>query len=254
MAEAALAVRHYRMAFAVLEACHDARTFEQFRQELVVALARTYRVGSTTFFVGDTTQLACLDPDPIINGITRTMLPEYQAVWHRHDLFASSETQGSLHTSRVASLSELTTLSDSPRHYVSDYLYRHDINCAAALSLSLPNGREALIGLFDRDRNRLGPGEIASLRLLAHPLNRFASTVLPAAGAASGSGQATTTGRLSPRQVQVAELVSQGLSNRGIAEALSIHEDSVKKYVSRILHQSGCRNRTELALLVRRAG
>ncbi len=38
---------------------------------------------------------------------------------------------------------------------------------------------------------------------------------------------------------------------QGIAETLSLAEDSVKKYVSRILSVTGCQSRMELALLAR---
>lgn len=244
-AEGGPELRHYEAAFSVLEACDGATDLTEFRQSVVMSLAKYYHVASTTFFVGSTTPLACLDPDPVINGITRGMLPEYQEAWHQHDLFAAPDTQPMFHASRVASLSELSTLSDSPKHYVADYLYRHGINCATALVLDLSGGRRGLIGLFDRDSQRLGPRELASLRLLAKPLSRIAQT-LP------GPGQPhSALARLSRRQVEVARLVSEGLSNRAIADLLSINEDSVKKYVSRILAESGCHNRTELALLVR---
>lgn len=47
------------------------------------------------------------------------------------------------------------------------------------------------------------------------------------------------------------QLVADGLSNAQIAETLSLAEDSVKKYVSRILGATGCQSRMELALLAR---
>jgi len=58
---------------------------------------------------------------------------------------------------------------------------------------------------------------------------------------------------LSERQRQVALLVADGMSNAQIAEALSLAEDSVKKYVSRILTATGCQSRMDLALLARSA-
>jgi len=58
-------------------------------------------------------------------------------------------------------------------------------------------------------------------------------------------------GRLSNRQREVAELVATGLTNASIGRRLSLTEDTVKKYVSRALAATGCRTRTELALLAR---
>lgn len=237
--------RHYKMAFDVLEHCDGASTLAEFKQRVVDIIARSYRVASTTFFVGSTSQLACADPDPIINGITRGMLPEYQENWYRYDLFGAPDTLSLFHTTRVASLSELRRLEPESRHYVSDYLYRHEVLSATAMCLDLSGGHKALVGLFDRDSHRLGPGEMASLRLLAKPLSRIARD-LPDIAVPHDSMSG-----LSPRQVEVAHLVAEGLSNQTIAALLNLHEDSVKKYVSRILASAGCRNRTELALKVR---
>jgi non-specific serine/threonine protein kinase len=55
---------------------------------------------------------------------------------------------------------------------------------------------------------------------------------------------------LSPRESEVTHLVAAGYSNRQIAEALCIGEDTVKKHVSHALAKTGMTNRTELALLV----
>lgn len=240
-----LDLRYYKMAFDVLEDCDGARSLHELKERLVTSLGRTYRVASTTFFVGQSVSLACLDPNPVIVGVTRSMLPEYQEVWQRHDLFASADTAPALRASRVASLSEATSLSASPKHYVSDYLLRHDIQCAAAISLDISGDRTALVGLFDRDRHRLGDGELASLRLLAKPLSRLAGAV------PDDVRPSRALPRLTPRHAEVVRLVGEGLSNRAIAVRLSVNEDTVKKYVSRILAESGCRNRTELALLFR---
>jgi DNA-binding NarL/FixJ family response regulator len=49
----------------------------------------------------------------------------------------------------------------------------------------------------------------------------------------------------------VVRLVADGLSNAEIAQTLSLAEDSIKKYVSRILAVTGCQSRMELALLAR---
>lgn len=243
--EYVLETHQYRRVFDVLAACDSATNLSQFRELVVDSIARAYRVASTTFFVGSTTQAACADPDPVILGSTKGMLPEYQENWYRYDIFAAEETRSQFNTSRVATLAEITNLSSEPRHYVADYLFRHDVRSATAVCLDLAGGRRALIGLFDRDPHRVGAGELASLRLLAAPLSRIAQTLPDAAVTA------VSMSTLSPRQAEVARLVAQGLSNHDIAVLLTLHEDSIKKYVSRILAELGCRNRTELALMVR---
>ncbi|SEF49699.1 DNA-binding response regulator, NarL/FixJ family, contains REC and HTH domains [Thermomonospora echinospora] len=59
---------------------------------------------------------------------------------------------------------------------------------------------------------------------------------------------------LSAREVQVASLVAEGLSNAEIGARLHMSETTIKTYMSRILAKLGCANRVQVALLVRDAG
>lgn len=54
---------------------------------------------------------------------------------------------------------------------------------------------------------------------------------------------------LSPREQEVLKLITNGLNNREIAQALFISERTVRNHVTRILSQLGLRDRTQAALL-----
>ncbi len=54
---------------------------------------------------------------------------------------------------------------------------------------------------------------------------------------------------LTPRQLDMVKLLSQGLGNRQIADAMGIKDQSVKNHVSQVLIRLGLENRTQLALL-----
>ncbi|PRB83815.1 response regulator transcription factor [Pseudomonas sp. MYb185] len=69
----------------------------------------------------------------------------------------------------------------------------------------------------------------------------------PAAGKLSVTDLPGCT-KLSPRQVEVAELLAQGLTNYQISCELGISENTVKLYVSQILRATNMHNRTLLAL------
>ena len=88
----------------------------------------------------------------------------------------------------------------------------------------------------------MGRAELATLRVLARQLSAICR-------GSPVSRPRTALARLSERQKQVVRLVADGLSNAQIAETLWLAEDTVKKYVSRILSTTGCQSRTELALL-----
>jgi DNA-binding CsgD family transcriptional regulator len=59
-------------------------------------------------------------------------------------------------------------------------------------------------------------------------------------------GRPTASGRLTPTEEQVAELVAAGRSNREVADALFMSVNTVEANLSRIYHKLGVRSRTEL--------
>ncbi len=59
---------------------------------------------------------------------------------------------------------------------------------------------------------------------------------------------------LTEREVETLRLIAQGLTNQEIAEALTIHERTVAKYVSSILDKLHLANRTQAALYALRQG
>lgn len=59
---------------------------------------------------------------------------------------------------------------------------------------------------------------------------------------------------LSEREREVLRLLALGLSNREIAERLSLAEGTVKNYVTNILQKLGVRDRTQAAVRARELG
>jgi DNA-binding NarL/FixJ family response regulator len=59
---------------------------------------------------------------------------------------------------------------------------------------------------------------------------------------------------LSEREVQILRLLAGGLTNRQIAERLSMAEGTIKNYVTNILGKLGARDRTQAAIRARKMG
>jgi DNA-binding NarL/FixJ family response regulator len=74
----------------------------------------------------------------------------------------------------------------------------------------------------------------------AGPVREHASTAPPAAFDAEA---------LSDKEEKILQLISEGMTNRQIANALFLAEGTVKNYVSRIMEKLHANTRTELALL-----
>jgi DNA-binding NarL/FixJ family response regulator len=59
---------------------------------------------------------------------------------------------------------------------------------------------------------------------------------------------------LSPRELQILRLVSQGLSNREVGRELTVSEHTAANHVRSILRKTGSANRTEAAAYAHRRG
>jgi DNA-binding NarL/FixJ family response regulator len=72
--------------------------------------------------------------------------------------------------------------------------------------------------------------------------------------AASGSSRGNHYGRLTARELQVLELLAQGLSNKMISRRLGITPATVKCHVGKILGAMGASNRLEAVIVASRLG
>lgn len=238
----------YERAFDVLEDCENARCLHDFKEQAAEALMRHFQLRHVSFFTGATFHNVFGDMTPLTEGHTARMLPEYQERWSRYDVFGCPAAMRQLVATGLSSLTELAATGPLPAS--ADAYVRHflkatwDMECAVALRLELPAGHTALVGIFDERPDKLGVHELATLRLVSSQLSAICRG-LPV------NRPRTSLSGLSERQRQVVQLVADGLPNAEIAEALSLAEDSVKKYVSRILSATGCQSRMELALLAR---
>ncbi len=60
--------------------------------------------------------------------------------------------------------------------------------------------------------------------------------------------------RLSPRELELLQLVAEGLSNKAIGQQLSVSVNTVKYHMKNILQKLGAQNRTEAVMMAIRSG
>jgi DNA-binding NarL/FixJ family response regulator len=104
-------------------------------------------------------------------------------------------------------------------------------------------------GLFVLD-DALAPQLLAAGRPLV-----FAAAVTAAAGAGgAGTGHAPPAEALTPRELEVLQLLAQGLPNKLIAQRLGISDHTAKFHVNAIIAKLGVQSRTEAVVRAARLG
>jgi DNA-binding NarL/FixJ family response regulator len=109
------------------------------------------------------------------------------------------------------------------------------------------------------DRSMEVVGEFAT-RAAADGADLEADALLVSTDGSSESGSAATDESdadpdpLTPREIQVLELLAEGLSNKGIAGRLGISDQTVKFHVASLCGKLGARNRTDAVRLAIRRG
>ena len=83
----------------------------------------------------------------------------------------------------------------------------------------------------------------AGLTVLDHPVDVLATRPRPA-----------VTTAITPRELEVLELLAEGLSNKEIGATLQISEHTARFHVNALLDRLGARSRTEAAVLALREG
>ncbi|RTL70401.1 MAG: response regulator transcription factor [Pseudonocardiaceae bacterium] len=243
VATTSLDARRLGRVFSVLERVDRSRDVVEFAEHTLEALGSVLGYRNTTFFAGPTYGGLFLDPSPLLEGRQRTLIREYRQRWDRHDVFARPRAAAQLHRVSAVSVDADDPATPADRAY-RDWLGSHGIESLTAVHVA-PGGQQALFGIFG-PRGTVDPIGLAVLRLLGRQLDAIARH-LPGPPA-----EQEPVAALPPRLAQTAELVSGGLTNAVIARTMGVTEDTVKKYVSKLLARTGTRSRTELALVLQR--
>lgn len=83
---------------------------------------------------------------------------------------------------------------------------------------------------------------------LFRALSHFAGDLPQASVVAERRSEYGRRSRLTPRELEVAKLVAQGLPNRRIGQIMGLQEQSVKNLVSVVMRKLNCENRVQVAL------
>ncbi len=94
----------------------------------------------------------------------------------------------------------------------------------------------------------------AGLQAIANGLTALDPSFIPILSRARSTDSAEPIEQLTPREVQVLQLLARGLANKAIAQELHISEHTVKFHVNSILAKLGAASRTDAVVRATRLG
>jgi len=112
--------------------------------------------------------------------------------------------------------------------------------------------RSGAHGLMPRDAD--GAKLSAALVAVARGLRVFAAEFARPFSPSAGNTPADLVEPLTPRELEVLQLVAEGLPNKSIARALDISEHTVKFHINALLGKLNASSRTEAVVRATRAG
>lgn len=242
-----LTAAQLRAVLGAIDECGAADDVASYKSAVVEAVRELFGFRDVTLFCGPTYAELFSDPAPILTGDITRLLDEYRSRWMNQDVFTTPEARRAASRAGFVTLDQLSAVPAAQRSYIEKYLLPHRMASASALHLRFADG-EALVGMFDA-RHDWTHADSSTAQLLARHLGNFSRKFSIAAGSARPDDPLAP---LTDRRLEVARLVSEGLSNAEIAAVLSITEAAVKKHLTRIFEATGCPNRAALTAAVLR--
>lgn len=168
-----------------------------------------------------------LEPDVVLMDVRMPGMDGVEATWRLHERWSD------------ARVIILTTFDDD------EYVFEGLRAGARGYLLKDVSGQD----LAEAVRTVAAGGALIEPSVARKVVAEFARVVPPVRPPDAGLAEP-----LSEREVEILRLVAQGLSNREIADRLSLAQGTVKNYVTTILQKLGTRDRTQAALRARELG
>jgi DNA-binding CsgD family transcriptional regulator len=216
----------------------------RFVDETMEFVARMTRVRAVAFYT--------VDPEAQQCKFRRLDVPEafhreYKAGMCRYDPYEYHRVDGTTDRAALLSRTISTTATPEDQHYIRflkahgyedvvETVFRSDARLLGGISLLLPRG--------------VNCAEVAAVVDAMQPYIEYNLRGFTGRSKAEHRDHLSKAYTLSPRELDVVELVMSGQTNSGIAEALHISLATVKSHVLKIFEKVGVPNRASLISLI----
>jgi DNA-binding CsgD family transcriptional regulator len=168
------------------------------------------------------------------SGLGRRIASEFSLLW--------GTVQPSRRTGRSAAADPVRELE-----LLDETLRENEVGDRLVHSLPAPPGVCVLLALIAREGRRFDQIDRNVLASIAPHLNRIFRLHV------TTNLDSTLVALLSPREHDVTRAIAKGYSNAEVADSLNMSVHSVKQHATSAMRVTGCRNRTQLALLWHRS-
>jgi DNA-binding CsgD family transcriptional regulator len=182
--------------------------------------------------------------EPWCHGRDASVIDSYQ----RHQQADPFRNHMRARAGRATSLARAIALRDLRRSvYYADHLHRYELEDGVEIVLV---DQRRIVGDLriwrSRSARRMGEHEELMLELIAPSVLKALKKYSEARVASVRQAVARASGvRLSPRELEILELMRAGNTDKEIARALDISFWTVRTHISALLRKLGVRNRTE---------
>ena len=237
----------YGRLIRVIESVDHAVDLLEFRQRLADALRNWFGFLGVSVLHGETLEAALETGCGIQAGYSAQFLAQYRERWQFHDPLRAEPAMSRLLEAGVLRLSDVA--ADS--RFRTEYLARNGMTDKVVMVIDGGPAGVLFLSIAIRDAPAASAREAAVLRSLRRLLIPLVVGLL-ARHRAQEALRASWS--LTPREWEVADLAAQGLTNQQIADRLFIGVHTVKKHLTRVLSESACTSRTQLAVHLAKAG
>jgi DNA-binding CsgD family transcriptional regulator len=234
----------YRRVLMVLEACEAAGSLHEFLQVAPGAVSEQFGFPGASFVLATAIDGGAPRAHRIECYGQPFAMDEYFERWLHLDAFNSDEATADLRAGGTAQIATLAPrMRGARRRYIEDFLIPRRVQNQATVWLPTGRGSDGFLTLINDPDDPYDQRDRMLLLALRPHLTHLLRGHMP--------GSAEPPPGLSPREIEVVDLVALGYPNRAIADSLGIAENTVKKHVSRTLAKTGCASRTQLATRLR---
>jgi DNA-binding CsgD family transcriptional regulator len=242
-------VDDYPRLLRVLADVGDPLTLAAFRERVLDALATRLDLRRLTFFLGTAPGPDVALWSPAVLGVRDGLAEAYRERFQADDVFLTAGAQALLRRTGVVSMTDVLAGGTTPggERFVEEFLAPQRVGGYLAVWLDTRLPVHGYLAVLAGDQARLTAADRARLAVLRVHLAQLLRLHVATDPAAVRPPAPVAAPRLTAREQELARLVAAGLSNREIAAALVLSEDTVKKYVSRLMGKLGVARRGQVA-------